>query len=442
MSKRRVAIGIAVVMAMTVLGGCSANQVRAWFAFYRKENITLARATEIADKLNPKVAPGCDDHYALACYPNNQSDVDCVNGGDGPAWVWGPALIPGWDHYELDPEGDRVACWKKAPDLGAVNAQTVPTPAWGEGADPSAYSEGGTTYVTTTATGAKNLPIVAVNDLTHTYTPAEWSTAAVEGLPTLPSWVNGAYGKPSSPTMAKFGQTYVVFFTAPYTLVHPSVTMSCIGRATSTSPTGPFVADDSSFNCGTEQRRGAFDPQVVFDKVGAPWLLASYGNALAPAGYVGGDVRAIPLDTSGRAVEQESTSDGFIQLTGARPWAQPVLSPTQAWEGAALRNPAMTYDAATDSYLLTYSVGDPTTGGSATGLARCSAPTGPCTSSPAGPWIASGNGRSGPTGLSFFTAPNGTAKVVLSSYAAGVEGSAPRWLSAADVTLGPAPAIG
>lgn len=58
-------------------------------------------------------AQECDPNYHGACVPV-ASDVDCAGGnGNGPAYVQGPVYIVGEDIYELDRDGDGVACEKK-----------------------------------------------------------------------------------------------------------------------------------------------------------------------------------------------------------------------------------------------------------------------------------------------------------------------------------------
>jgi hypothetical protein len=52
---------------------------------------------------------GCDPNYS-SCVPI-ASDVDCAGGsGNGPAYVEGPVRITGDDIYDLDRDGDGVAC--------------------------------------------------------------------------------------------------------------------------------------------------------------------------------------------------------------------------------------------------------------------------------------------------------------------------------------------
>jgi resuscitation-promoting factor RpfB len=54
--------------------------------------------------------PTCDTNYSGACVPI-ASDVDCAGGsGDGPAYVRGPVKVVGTDIYDLDRDGDGIAC--------------------------------------------------------------------------------------------------------------------------------------------------------------------------------------------------------------------------------------------------------------------------------------------------------------------------------------------
>ncbi|MFJ2543723.1 G5 domain-containing protein [Microbacterium sp. NPDC087589] len=53
---------------------------------------------------------GCDPNYTGACVPIS-SDVDCAGGsGNGPAYVQGPVQVVGSDIYDLDRDGDGIAC--------------------------------------------------------------------------------------------------------------------------------------------------------------------------------------------------------------------------------------------------------------------------------------------------------------------------------------------
>jgi hypothetical protein len=52
----------------------------------------------------------CHDAYVGACVPVDVVDVDCRDAdADGPYFV-GPVTVVGDDVYELDPDGDGMAC--------------------------------------------------------------------------------------------------------------------------------------------------------------------------------------------------------------------------------------------------------------------------------------------------------------------------------------------
>jgi hypothetical protein len=55
------------------------------------------------------VAPSCDPNYS-GCVPID-SDVDCAGGeGNGPSYVAGPIDVIGTDIYDLDRDGNGIAC--------------------------------------------------------------------------------------------------------------------------------------------------------------------------------------------------------------------------------------------------------------------------------------------------------------------------------------------
>ena len=65
----------------------------------------------VAATLTPASAQqGCHASYEGACVPV-ASDVDCAGGsGNGPAYVRWPVYVVGPDVYDLDRDGDGVAC--------------------------------------------------------------------------------------------------------------------------------------------------------------------------------------------------------------------------------------------------------------------------------------------------------------------------------------------
>lgn len=65
--------------------------------------------TYVAPAPVPKVSSSCDRNYS-GCVPI-ASDVDCAGGsGNGPAYAYGPINVIGVDIYDLDRDGDGLAC--------------------------------------------------------------------------------------------------------------------------------------------------------------------------------------------------------------------------------------------------------------------------------------------------------------------------------------------
>jgi hypothetical protein len=72
---------------------------------------TVASAAPPADEPTP-AAPtanaGCDPNYS-GCVPIAE-DVDCIDAGDGPAYIRMGAIVTGQDIYDLDANGNGLAC--------------------------------------------------------------------------------------------------------------------------------------------------------------------------------------------------------------------------------------------------------------------------------------------------------------------------------------------
>jgi hypothetical protein len=72
------------------------------------EKVTKQPVTEVV-AVGTKPKRQCDPNYS-GCVPI-ASDVDCVGGsGNGPAYVEGPVEVTGTDIYDLDRDGDGIAC--------------------------------------------------------------------------------------------------------------------------------------------------------------------------------------------------------------------------------------------------------------------------------------------------------------------------------------------
>jgi resuscitation-promoting factor RpfB len=71
--------------------------------------VTRKPVTQVIAVGTKQAGNGCDPNYT-PCVPI-ASDVDCAGGsGNGPAYVEGPIQVIGSDPYDLDRDGDGVAC--------------------------------------------------------------------------------------------------------------------------------------------------------------------------------------------------------------------------------------------------------------------------------------------------------------------------------------------
>jgi hypothetical protein len=160
----------------------------------------------------------------------------------------------------------------------------------------------------------------------------------------------------------------------------------CISRATSTSPTGPFVDDSSSAFICPYQQGGAIDPSVFIAADGTPWLLWK----------VDGDCCNLPTTI----YSQQLSTDG---LSTAGP-ANRLIGATQPWEGSLVEGPSMLE--ANNTYWLFYSANLWGTNDYGIGIAHCESVVGPCTKPLRHAWLSSGGGAGGtdpgPGGQEFF----------------------------------------
>lgn len=81
--------------------------------------VTLISAAYVYSSLNKERNHTAAEDYSAAhvCDPNYSgcvpvaSDVDCAGGGgNGPEYVKGPIQVIGQDIYNLDRDGDGIAC--------------------------------------------------------------------------------------------------------------------------------------------------------------------------------------------------------------------------------------------------------------------------------------------------------------------------------------------
>jgi len=254
--------------------------------------------------------------------------------------------------------------------------------------DTDVLVDGGVYYVFST----KNFRRVPVRVLSSVDSPVGEAYASTrEAMPARVPWA--ARDEVWAPTVQKLGDRYVMFFASFRPNPPDPSNDQCIGRAFSTAPAGPYVADPTPFNCGFDGVRSALDPSLFVAPDGSATLLGAFGGSPM-------NIRAIKLDAAGNA------ASGVIDL----------LARKQPWEQWFLENPSMYFDG--KDYVLAYSAGKWQEAGYQTGIARCSTPTGPCSSSPTGPWLSSMGDRAGPGGLSFFAGADGQPRVAFHTYPA------------------------
>jgi hypothetical protein len=316
-----------------------------------------------------------------------------------------------------------------APPLGTVNVQQASAPQYPVLSDPAVLADGGKYYIYGSNTAQNRMPIHVVTNLSTVYSDSQWFQSRIEGMPWKPIWAQND-GIFWAPTVAKVGNTYVAFFAVNRINPPQPWNSQCIGRATSPSPTGPFVAEWVAFTCGFNGTGGALDPYLFRDPQDGHWfLLAAFGDTDAPIRIIGLDANLdAPRDPNGQA--------------RAYDWA--VYGRHFPWEGNFIENPSMIYDPGSKTYLLTYSGGGDWFGPDyVTGLARCAANDGNCTGNPNGPWLKKSNGRTGPGGLSFFLKEDGTPMAIYASWTAGSENVLSRAGTVVSVSFGnQAPSLG
>jgi hypothetical protein len=65
--------------------------------------------SRVVRAVTPPVSHSCTPGYTPCLSP--ASDYDCAGGsGDGPEYAVGPITVTGSDPYDLDSEGDGIAC--------------------------------------------------------------------------------------------------------------------------------------------------------------------------------------------------------------------------------------------------------------------------------------------------------------------------------------------
>jgi beta-xylosidase len=180
-----------------------------------------------------------------------------------------------------------------------------------------------------------------------------------------------------------------------YSLEERTSRGTCISRAVSFGPEGPFVDRSASpFLC---QSGGSIDPSPFVAADGSAWLLWK-----AEQFYAGGR----------RTIYSQRLAPDGMSLVGP---AVPLLSSGQGWERGVVEGPSMV--SAGGRHLLFYSGGDWNSAGYAVGYAECAGPAGPCLQPLDRALFTGGDGLSGVGGQEPFVDLHGRLRMILHGWA-------------------------
>lgn len=254
--------------------------------------------------------------------------------------------------------------------------------------DPSILVVGNTYYAYSTQSGGSNIPVMSSDDLVH------WDTLG-DALPTVPTWASSGFTwAPAVTTDPEVG--YEMFF-ATHDVVSNT---ECIGRATSTSPTGPFVDTSTQPFLCQPSLGGSIDP-YAFSYQGAEYLIWKSDGA-------NGSPQRL---WSQRLGADQDSLQGEPSL---------LLSATSSWEDGVVEGPAMLQ---TNQGLFLYFSGSSwSTSSYSIGVVGCDSPLGPCVSAPTGQAVSTLSHVVGPGGPTFFVAIDGQEMMAFAAWS-GIPGT-------------------
>jgi hypothetical protein len=255
--------------------------------------------------------------------------------------------------------------------------------------DPFVFRATGDTtwYAYATGAGFVDLQLITSTDLVN------WASTGVDPLPGGSnawanlfghSWAPSVIERPSNPS----AQRFVMYYTAQ----NKANGLQCIGRATSSSPAGPFADEQTSpLICQTQ---GSIDPSPYVAADGSLWLVFSN---VAFTGTT--SIWSVPL-----------TSDGLSVAGGATR----LLSTADAWEGPLIEAPTMI--TSPSGIELFYSANPFDTSSYSVGVASCDSPTGPCTRIYSTAVLATRDTMAGPGGQTPFQDASGNWQVAFHAW--------------------------
>lgn len=254
-------------------------------------------------------------------------------------------------------------------EIAAALTKGVPVGS-GNYADPFVLLDGSEVYAYATNVQGANIPV------SRSVSPTQAQYLG-DALPTLPTWTKpGAVWAPS--VYERGDGTYVMFYNSIYGLTGHQ----CVGRATASTPAGPFVDDsEAPLECPLSLG-GAIDASMIVVD-GRPWLIyKADGNCCS----LPTSIWSVPL------------TDDLLSLDGS---PTKLIDADQPWEDGITEGPEMIEVDGT--LYLFYSGNEWSTARYAVGYAVCESVTGPCTKPQTTPFHASTTDAKGPGGQTFFT---------------------------------------
>jgi beta-xylosidase len=231
----------------------------------------------------------------------------------------------------------------------------------------------------------RNVPVMESTDPMHRWTELG------DVLPDLGRWAEE--GNTWAPGVLPRGDQFVLFYTAR----HAGNGKQCIGRAKSSGVAGLYVdARDEPLICQVSQG-GSIDPAPFVAPNDVPYLVWKTEGVIGRA----------PT----KFFSQQLTPSGAALVDGTR---VKLLQTEQPWEGSVIENPAMKF--ARGSYWVFYSANIWSTANYATGVARCSGPSGPCGRVYSTPVLGNRGLAIGPGGPTFFRKPSGALMLAFSAW--------------------------
>ncbi|KAK6392881.1 hypothetical protein LTR65_002963 [Meristemomyces frigidus] len=135
--------------------------------------------------------------------------------------------------------------------------------------------------------------------------------SGVDGMPTLPSWVDASSPRVWAPDVSQLPNgDFVMYYTAA---LKSNTALHCVSYATSKKVDGPYTDPTTTpWVCPTAQG-GAIDPSGYVNADGTRWIVYKIdGNAIGHGGVCGNTVK--PIVSTPIMLQQVSATDGHTKI--------------------------------------------------------------------------------------------------------------------------------